>query len=90
MNKANLIGSIAVGSGVTQEVAAKMLASFEDAVTKAIINGERVSLRNFGTFVVREHCARRRRHPATGELMDSKAFCTVRFVPSAELMFRLN
>ncbi|KPV45718.1 hypothetical protein AN477_00615 [Alicyclobacillus ferrooxydans] len=90
MNKTELIKSIAVGSGVSKGVAAKMLTSLQDAVTNAVTHGDKVSIRGFGSFAISDHAARRCRHPHTGEVMQAKAYRTVRFVPSSEIKSCLN
>lgn len=90
MNKAELIRSISTGAGVSQATATKMLTSMKEAIENAITHGEKVAVRGFGTFSVSDHSARRCRHPITGEVMQAKAYRTVRFTPSAEIKSNLN
>ncbi|GEO27480.1 DNA-binding protein [Alicyclobacillus hesperidum subsp. aegles] len=90
MNKTELIKSIAVGANVPQGTAAKMLQSLQDAVTNAITHGDKVSIRGFGSFAISDHAARRCRHPVSGEVMQAKAYRTIRFVPAAQIKSQLN
>ena len=41
-----------------------------DEITDALARGDRVELRGFGAFSVREHGARKGRNPRTGEPVD--------------------
>ena len=44
-----------------------------DTITTALVNGDRVELRGFGAFSVRERKARIGRNPRTGEAVDVEA-----------------
>ncbi|PWI55179.1 HU family DNA-binding protein [Sulfoacidibacillus thermotolerans] len=90
MNKTELIKSIAVGAGVPQATASKMLASLQQAVENALQHGEKVSVRGFGSFTIADHSARRCRHPQSGEVMMAPAYRTVRFVPASQIKSQLN
>ncbi|QSO50832.1 HU family DNA-binding protein [Alicyclobacillus curvatus] len=90
MNQSELIKSIAIGANVSPAVANKMLTALQETVQNVLSHGEKVSLRGFGTFTISEHSARRCRHPVTGEVMQAKAYRTVRFVPAAQIKSQLN
>lgn len=90
MNKTELIKSTATYANVSPWVASKMLTALQKTVQNVLSHGEKVSLRGFGTFTISEHSARRCRHPKTGEIIEAKAYRTVRFVPSSEIKSQLN
>ncbi|MFD1674942.1 HU family DNA-binding protein [Alicyclobacillus fodiniaquatilis] len=90
MNKAELIKSVATGANVSQAVAGKMLTTLQEAIENALIHGDKVSVRGFGTFAISDHAARYYHHPQTGETKMARSYRTVRFVPSGEIKSRLN
>ncbi len=90
MNKSELIKSIATGANVSPAVANKMLTALQETVSNVLAHGDKVTVRGFGTFAISDHAARRCRHPVSGEVIQAKAYRTVRFTPSAEIKGRLN
>jgi integration host factor subunit beta len=48
----------------------KIVSTFFDTITEALASGDRVELRGFGTFSVKERDARIGRNPRTGEKVD--------------------
>ncbi|MFB5191703.1 HU family DNA-binding protein [Alicyclobacillus fastidiosus] len=90
MNKTELIKSIATGANVPQAVAGKVLTALQESIENALMHGEKVSVRGFGSFTISEHSARRFHHPATGEKLMAAAFRTVRFTPSTQIKSSLN
>ena len=65
MNKTDLISAIAAGSGLSKKDSEKALKATIDAVTKALIEGEKVQLVGFGVFDVKNRAARTGRNPKT-------------------------
>ncbi|MGI9211546.1 MAG: HU family DNA-binding protein [Methylococcaceae bacterium] len=63
MNKAQLIDAISESAHITKVDAARALEAFVDTVTKALQNGDKVSLIGFGTFEVRERAERQGINP---------------------------
>ena len=47
----------------------KVITSFIEVVTDALVKGEKVSLKGFGNFEIRERGERTGRNPRTGETM---------------------
>jgi DNA-binding protein HU-beta len=90
MNKNELINTIAKATGIpTKDVKAVVEACFkimEDSLTK----GDRVVIRNFGSFSVRKRAARRARNMATQQMMEVPAHCVVNFEPSEILAERIR
>ena len=73
MNKSELIDSIADTSGLSKADAGRALDGFTSAITKALKNGDSVSLVGFGTFAVKHRAARSGRNPRTGDTIQIKA-----------------
>ena len=79
MNKTELIAAIAEKSDLTKKDAEKALKAFEEAVTGALIAGEKVQLVGFGTFDVAQRAERDGRNPQTGKAMKIAASKAPRF-----------
>ena len=73
MNKSELIDSIADASGLSKADAGRALDGFTTAITKALKDGDSVSLVGFGTFAVKHRAARSGRNPRTGDTIQIKA-----------------
>ncbi len=73
MNKKELAEAMAEAADISQKDAAKALDGMIAAVTKALQDGESVSIVGFGSFVVRDRAARTGRNPKTGETIQIKA-----------------
>ena len=69
MNKAELIEAIASKTELTKTDVDKVVSSLIDVITDALAKGDKVSLKGFGNFEVRQREARVGRNPKTGELM---------------------
>jgi len=79
MTKAELVGQIAKGSGLTKTEAEKALNAFVDVAKKALKKEGKLALSGFGSFVVSKRKAREGRNPQTGEKIKIKAGKVVRF-----------
>ncbi len=73
MNKAELLDGIAKRAGITKASAAKAVNAYHEIVKEAIIEGDKVSLTDFGTFSAAERKARTGRNPKTGAVLEIKA-----------------
>ena len=67
MKKSELVGAVADKAGLSKKDAEAACAAFVDAVTEALVNGEKVSLVGFGTFSVKDRPARDGVNPFTKE-----------------------
>jgi len=61
-----------------------------DEITDALAHGDRVELRGFGAFSVRQRKARTGRNPRTGETVQVAAKTVPFFRPGKELRARVN
>lgn len=73
MTKAELLNIIADKGDYSKKDAEKALATVTEAITDALINGEKVSLVGFGTFEVRDRKAKTAINPATKEKIEVPA-----------------
>ncbi len=69
MTKTDLISAVAGKAELTKKDADKAVSAVIEAITEALVNGEKVSLVGFGTFEVRERAAKEGINPATKEKM---------------------
>lgn len=67
MNKTELIAKVAEKSELSKKDAERAVAGFIDAVTEALVSGDKVQLVGFGSFEVRRRESRSGRDPRSGE-----------------------
>ncbi|MCL2151445.1 MAG: HU family DNA-binding protein [Oscillospiraceae bacterium] len=79
MNKTELISAIHEYSGLSKKDSEKALSATIDAVTDALVRGEKVQLVGFGIFDVKDRAARTGRNPKTKEPIDIPATRTPQF-----------
>ena len=73
MNKTELIAIAAENAGLTKKDTERVLNSAIDAITQAMIKGEKVQLSGFGTFETKDREARVGRNPHTKEAIEIPA-----------------
>ncbi|MEG4121907.1 HU family DNA-binding protein [Microcoleus sp. N9_B4] len=81
MNKGELVDLLATKADTTKKVANALLDALIDSITKAVADGEKVTLVGFGSFEARERKAREGRNPKTGDKMDIPATVVPAFSP---------
>jgi nucleoid DNA-binding protein len=84
MNKGDLINEVSK-IVKTKKDAQAVVNCVLSSITKALENGDAVSLVGFGTFKVTERKARKGRNPQTGEKIDIAASKTPKFVAGKAL-----
>ena len=67
MTKVELIAAVAENAGLSKKDAEQAVNATVEAITKALAEGDKVSLVGFGTFEVRERGARTGRDPRTNK-----------------------
>lgn len=90
MNKSELIDEIASAAGISKAAAGRALDSTTAAITKAIKNGDTVTLIGFGSFYVGKREARNGRNPRTGETIKIKAANSPKFRAGKALKDAVN
>ena len=85
MNKTELISVAAESAGLTKKDTERVLNAAIDAITLALVRGEKVQLSGFGTFEAKARKARISRNPHTKEPIDIPATRVPTFNPSKAL-----
>lgn len=67
MNKADLVTAVAEKAGLSKKDSEKAINAAFDAITDALVAGDKVQLVGFGAFEVKERNARVGRNPKTKE-----------------------
>ena len=73
MNKTELIAVAAENAGMTKKDTERVLNAAIDAITAALVKGEKVQLSGFGTFEVKDREARVGRNPHTKQTIEIPA-----------------
>ncbi len=66
MTKADLVDEIADRTGLTKKDVAETVDQFLEAVSRALVSGNHIEIRGFGTFKVKDRRSRIARNPRTG------------------------
>lgn len=69
MTKAELINAVADKAGLSKKDSDKAVTAVIEAITEALVSGDKVSLVGFGTFEVKDRAARTGINPRTKEPM---------------------
>ena len=85
MNKTELIAIAAENAGMTKKDTERVLNAAIDAITAALVKGEKVQVSGFGIFEVRDREARTGRNPRTKETVEIPASRTPAFKASKAL-----
>ena len=73
MNKIELVAAVAEKTETTKKESEKTVSAVLDAITEALVSGEKVQLVGFGTFEVKDRPARKGHNPLTGAAIDIAA-----------------
>ena len=90
MTKTNLIDHVAEATKSTKKETEQLIDAVLASITEALLKGEKVDLRGFGSFQVSGKKERQGRNPRTGEAIKIAARNVAVFKPSKELSGRLN
>ena len=67
MNKSELIKKLADETNIGLDEASDIVTIFVDTVKKSLLDGDRVEIRGFGSFKIKEYAGYTGRNPKTGE-----------------------
>ncbi len=90
MNKTELIGAIAAATDLPKTEVEKMLNAFVGVVSDELVAGNKVAIKGFGTFEVRERAARQGHNPRTKEVIQIAASKAPGFKASSTFKDALN
>ncbi|MCH2533684.1 MAG: integration host factor subunit beta [Bdellovibrionales bacterium] len=90
MTKADLINLISEKSNITRVKAETVVNTIFDTMTEALLRYDRIEIRGFGSFEVRDYSPYRGRNPRTGEPLEVKYKKAPFFKPGKELKEDIN
>lgn len=90
MTKAELVDEVAGNSDLSKKDAEVIVQTVLDSIVESLKSGEKVELRGFGSFRLRERASRLGRNPKTGEKVHVPAKRVPYFKPGKELKELIN
>jgi len=90
MTKAELVEDVAQAADLTKKDAERLVEIVFESIIETLNQGEKIELRGFGSFRVRERGARRGRNPKTGDPVDIPAKRVPYFKPGKEMKELIN
>ncbi len=89
MTKQQLIEAVSAETNLAKRDVDTVVEAVLNLIAKQLEGNERVDLRGFGSFVVKDKKARQGRNPRTGEVIEIAAKRDAAFKPGKELTQRL-
>jgi len=91
MTKSELIERLSSATGELNKKEAELIVNtIFDSIGGALVEGDRVEIRGFGSFTIRERDARVARNPKSGEVVSIPTKKTPFFKTGKELRLRVN
>ncbi|GFM35395.1 HU family DNA-binding protein [Desulfovibrio psychrotolerans] len=90
MNKSELIKTLSDQNGISIEEATTVVNIFVDSMKNALASGDRVEIRGFGSFKLKDYGGYTGRNPKTGEIVKVKPKQLPFFRAGKELKEYLN
>jgi integration host factor subunit beta len=90
MTKAELVEDVAKATELTKKESERLVELVFESIVETLNQGEKIELRGFGSFRVRERGARRGRNPKTGDPVNIPAKRVPYFKPGKELKELIN
>ena len=90
MNKSELIKSLSEQTNISIDEATLVVNTFVDSMKNALLEGDHVEIRGFGSFKVKEYGAYAGRNPRTGQKVEVEAKRLPFFRAGKELKAFLN
>ena len=90
MTKKDIVLKITDMTGIKQVDVKNIVQKTFDVITESLIRNEKVELRNFGVFKIKERRARFGRNPRTGETVPVPPRRVVVFKPGLEMKEKIS
>ncbi|MXW00339.1 MAG: integration host factor subunit beta [Holophagales bacterium] len=90
MTKAQLVEEVARTANLTKKDAEVIVSTVFESIVDSLKDGDKIELRGFGSFRIRERGSRIGRNPKTGARVDVPSKKIPYFKPGKELRERLN
>jgi nucleoid DNA-binding protein len=78
MTKSDIISEVSSNTGLSKVETEAVLEGIIGSISKALKEGNRVDIRGFGSFIVKERKAREARNPSTNKVIN----LNLRYIPS--------
>lgn len=72
MNKSELVEALSIKKNLTYKKSEQIVNLVFDSMADALINDDRIEIRGFGSFMVKDYKAYMGRNPKTGEVIEVK------------------
>ncbi len=86
MTKAEIVNDIANKTGIEKVAVQSVVESFMNAVKSALVDGENVYLRGFGSFIIKERAEKTGRNISKNTSIIIPAHCIPAFKPAKEFV----
>ncbi len=90
MNKLELIQAVKDKTGLSKQEATSVVKTFIDSMTEAMLSGERIEIRGFCSFFIKEYDGYTGRNPKTGKRVHVPSKKLPFFKVGKELKERVN
>ena len=90
MTKAELVEDVADAAELTKKDAERLVEIVFESIIETLNHGEKIELRGFGSFRIRQRRSRQGRNPKTGDKVDVPAKRIPYFKPGKELKELIN
>lgn len=91
MTKSELVEKLSVSDmSLNKKEAEAVVNTIFDSISTALVDGDRVEIRGFGSFTIRNRDAREARNPKSGEVVSIPAKKIPFFKTGKELKLRVN
>ncbi len=90
MTKSQLIEALAKTEGITLKLAEVIVNTVFDTMEEAMVKGDRLEIRGFGSFKVKSYGGYKGRNPKTGEIIDVEPKRLPFFKVGKELKEKVN
>lgn len=90
MTKRELVQRLAQKLDISQKEAKVIVDTILEEMEEALVRGERIELRGFGTFSIREYEGHKGRNPKTGEIIEIPPKRLPHFKVGKETKNRIN
>jgi DNA-binding protein HU-beta len=90
MTKADIVDVIAAGTGLTKVETEATIDAFLKTMSEALIRGDRVEFRKFGSFDIKQRAPKKARNPGTGQVVELPSRMVPVFKPSKLLREKVN
>ncbi|MDD5355911.1 MAG: integration host factor subunit beta [Candidatus Omnitrophica bacterium] len=90
MTKKDIVLKISDETNIKQIDVKKVVQKTFDCIIDSLVRGEKVELRNFGVFKIKERRSRTGRNPRTGEVVPVPARKVAVFKPGLEMKHKIK